>query len=88
MDKTIEVEAAGPIRHGNKEGVTDYVAGDRFTVTLKEAASLVASGAVIQPGTKPADAKAAKEVEKTEAEIDAANAKAEAEAKAKPAAKP
>lgn len=82
--QTIEVQATGPIKHGDGEKVTEYAAGDRFTVTMAEAKQLHAAGAIEQPGhkgksqaDKDAEAKAA-----DEAAIAEANAKAEAEKKA------
>lgn len=79
---TVEVQATGPIRHGDPDGtLTEYVEGDKFSVTLAQAKQLAETGAVVKPGTKPAVAKEAKDAAKTQHEIDEANAKAEAERK-------
>ena len=80
----IDVEATGPIRHGDDSGITEYAAGDTFTVTQAQAGKLAAAGAVIQPGTagKTDDDKAAKEAANASAAIDKANAKAEADRQA------
>lgn len=80
---TVEVQATGPIKHGDVDGVTEYVEGDRFSLPMAQAAQLAAVGAVVKPGTKAADdTKEHKQALKTEAEIAAANEKAEAERKA------
>lgn len=85
QEKTIEVQATGPIKHGDAEGVmTDYAAGDRFPVSMKEAKQLHDAGAIEQPAHKGKSAaeKAADEKAEKEAAIEKANAKAEADKKA------
>jgi hypothetical protein len=76
-DSTVRVEATGPVRHGVGDKVEDYVEGDTFNVTRREAVSLVLAGAVRKPGSSPeADAES---TAADKAAIDEANAKADAE---------
>lgn len=83
-EETFDVQATGPIKHGEGADRISYSEGDVFTVTKTQADSLYAAGAIVKPGTNTAKqaAKDEKAALKTQAQIDEANALAESERKA------
>lgn len=78
----MRVTTTGPVKYGDKEGVTRYGEGEAMDVDKKTAAGLIASGAAVAGSKLPEEER---EDEAAKKRIDDANTKAAEQAKSEQA---